>query len=97
MQKMVDKMKFTIVEERLCNFPTKKTTFKRVANSIATRILNSDLTEIVLPIKIVAKQNKLNVTITTEKIGENNFVYFDFNELELAKAIHIVALSTVLN
>lgn len=90
-------MKFKIVEERLCNFPTKKTTFNRVANSITERILNSNLTEIVLPIKIVAKQNKLNVTITTEKIGENDFVYFNCNELELAKAIHIVALSTVLN
>jgi hypothetical protein len=94
---MVNKMKFKIVEERLCTFPTKKTTFKRVANSIVERTLNLDLTEIVYPIKVVAKQNNLKVTVLTKKIGENNLVYFDFNELELAKAIQLVVLSTILN
>lgn len=97
MQRKTQKMKFNIVEERLCNFPTTKTTFKKVALSCCKVILNADLTEILYPLQVVAKQNKLKITFEERELDGVQYLYANYMYSDMEKALHIIAKSTVLN
>ena len=90
-------MKFNIVEERLCNFPTTKTTFKKVALSSCQVILNADLTKILYPLQVVAKQNNLKINLEEVKLNGVQYLYANYMYSDMEKALHIIAKSTVLN
>ncbi len=90
-------MKYGIVEERVCALPLKNISYRKIATNITHPSMFCDVNEIVMHLKIIAKQNNFTINFKEENLKGKTVLTYEFKESKFGKLLHIFVLSTILN
>jgi hypothetical protein len=90
-------MNFNVVKEEVYLGKIEIVSMKKVAFSISQRYCNYDISEIIDPLLIIAKQHKLNIKVTEKMVCGMKMIYLEYQNHDIVKALHILNISTVLN
>ena len=90
-------MKFNFVKERLFHGKLKFIRTRDVAVGFSFRTIDTDMSDLVDPILIIAKQNNLNIAITENLVDGQKLLFFQYDKNDIVKALHILNVCTTLN
>jgi hypothetical protein len=90
-------MKFKFVKEEKYLGKIKLINLKEVARGICMRCSQTDMEHLVDPILTIAIQNKLNIKVTEKMVCGQKLIFFEYEDADIIKAVHILNISTVLN
>lgn len=90
-------MKFRFVDEKKYNGKIKLIPMRKIALGISSRCYNADMSDLIDPILIIAKQNNLNIKVEERMVCGKKIIYFEYQNEDIVKAVHILNVCTILN
>ena len=90
-------MKFDFVKEEKYSGKIKLLSLKKMALGLTQRCYDIEISELIDPLLIIAKQHNLNVKVAERMVCGEKQVFFEYKNEDIVKAIHILNVSTVLN